>query len=148
DVQVAVIISDIGKHLPVGRKNRAAGGGGAGDQPRCRAAVASDDPDLATVSKGNLSLAERRRLQQQRRLGLAETSPRCRQREDQKQAKLFHGAPPKYLSHSTPSSAKCMPQSMEEVKGWSNSAVRARLEPGGGKVNRAGRRGGSAQNLQ
>src|SRR6185437_139758 len=70
NVNVAVVIAGEGDHAPIRREDRVALGAASAGEQMSFTAVARDDPQIARVSKCNVRLGKRWRLQQQRATGL------------------------------------------------------------------------------
>src|SRR5208337_1952766 len=66
DVIVAIVISCVGDHRSIGRKDRTTQGSEAGNQTLGVASFAADDPDVPTISESDLGLAKRGILKQER----------------------------------------------------------------------------------
>ncbi len=66
DVIIAIVIPRVRDHRSVRREDRMAQGSRAGYQTHRIATLTADNPDVAAIVEGDLSLAERGILQEQR----------------------------------------------------------------------------------
>ena len=82
DVRVPVVLPGEGDERAVGGEGRQALEADAGRQPRCRAAVAPDEPEVAGVGENDVRPAERRVLGQERLFGRRRRRGGCQDEND------------------------------------------------------------------
>src|SRR5262249_62159723 len=91
DGEVAIVLAGEGGLRGVGGEDGAELQAGATGEPTRLAAVAADDPQVASVPEGHVGLAQRGLLEQQRLLRLRPAGAGCDQEQDNGEERVSHG---------------------------------------------------------